>query len=426
MGPISGADETVVTYATQLAAAGHSPLVLVMYPHARDDQYYLRLRKAGVEVSSIASAGVRTSLGAGRRLASGLLRAFPASQRFVRANAQKVSSGLTGRYFEACRDHFARSGADLIHVVTPDPSAMVMIRAAHAAGLPVIYQELGTPYHPPDFEAYYDRFTTVLPLCAEVAALSPRLAAKCRDTLPRGGRLSVLPIMAEDFLKGHNGHAPRRAPSSDVTFGFAARIEHLKGPLVLVEAFAAVNRRFPDTRLKIVGAGSRKQQAAARARALGVADRCHFPGLYTDTEHKAAFMRSIDVFVLPSLTEGTPNGIVEAMSHGLPVVASAVGGIPDMVTAETALLVPPEDPVALAGALCRLVADSELRARMGRAGRERYDKLFSPAAVMPVMVETYRRIAAGNRVAAGNGAFGASAVSPNGHHESHPWARQPV
>jgi glycosyltransferase involved in cell wall biosynthesis len=413
LGPISGADETLVTYATQLQAAGHTVSVLLMYPHGRDDQYYIRLRQAGVPVLAIASSPISTSLGAGRRLALGLLKALPSSQSLVRKSAQKIASGAAGRYYKRCRDYLESCAADVMHVLTPDSSTMVMIRAAHATGIPVIYQELGTPYHPPAFESFYEHFTSVLPLCSEVAALSPRLAQECRDRLPLSNYLSVLPLMTDDLL--NEGSAGRSRPR-DVTFGFAARIEHLKGPLVLIEAFAEVYRKFAGTQLNIAGTGSQKRRVIARAEKLAVDHRCHFHGVYTKPEQKSDFMKSLDIFVLPSLTEGTPNCIIEAMAHGLPIIASAVGGIPDVVTTETGILVPPGDTAAFADAMLRLAEDSSLRARMGQAGLERYKKLFSPEAVLPVMLHTY------NRVIARNGSNHAAAQGSNDH--AHPWTQE--
>jgi glycosyltransferase involved in cell wall biosynthesis len=413
MGPISGADETLVTYATQLRAAGHSPSVLLMYPHARDDQYYVRLRRAGVPVSSIASTPVRDSLAAGRKLATGVIRTFPRSQFLMRKSAQRFSSRVNNRYHQACRDFFRRSGADVIHVMTPDPSAMVLISAGHEANIPVLYHELGTPFQPPAFEFYYKRFTSVLPLCTEVAALSPGLAEQCREKLPQARALSVLPIMADDLPEGS---AARRPPSASTSFGFAARIERLKGAHVLIESFAAARSRFADMRLKIAGIGSQQQLLASRATALGVADHCDFLGAYAEPEAKNAFMHSLDVLVLPSLTEGTPNSIVEAMAHGLPIIASAVGGIPDMITAETGLLVPPGDPHALAEAMCCLAADPEMRARMGSAARARYERFFSPSAVLPIISDTYKRVAARHRPHV------AAAAALGGDVERHPWA----
>lgn len=412
MGPISGADETLVAYASQLRLAGHEPSVLLIYPHARDDQYYVRLRDAGVPVRSIASSRVGASMTKGRRVATGLLRALPSSQRLVRKQTQRISTGINNRYLRACREYFERCGADLLHVMTPDPSAMVLIRAGHEAGLPVLYHELGTPYHPPAFEAYYEQFTSVLPLCSEVAALSPRLLTECREKLPGVTSLSLLPVMTEAALNGHK-HYQRHG--HDVTFGFAARLEALKAPLVLIEAFIELRRKQQHVRLRIAGDGTQREDAMALARAGAAASRCELLGTYTDIKHKSEFMRSLDVFVLPSLTEGTPNGIAEAMAHGVPIIASDVGGIPDMITPETGILVPPQNPKALADAMIRLAADPELRARMGRAARERYERLFSPDAVLPLMLDIYHRVAAGNGISAKEG-------QPGGHDHLHPWS----
>jgi glycosyltransferase involved in cell wall biosynthesis len=94
------------------------------------------------------------------------------------------------------------------------------------------------------------------------------------------------------------------------------------------------------------------------------------------------------------LTEGTPNTIVEAMSHGVPTIASAVGGIPDLINAETGILFPASDVAALAQAITRLAKDKELRLRMGLAARARYEQLFSPPAVLPILLDTYNRVLA--------------------------------
>ena len=163
--------------------------------------------------------------------------------------------------------------------------------------------------------------------------------------------------------------------------------------MVLLEAFAAASRTHKGLRLIVAGAGQMKQQLIARARLLGVASRCEFTGVYTSSDGRQSFMRRLDIFALPSLTEGTPNSIIEAMSLGLPIVATNVGGIPDVVDSDAGILVSPEDSASLSQAIIRLAEDVELRQRMGRAARDRYEKLFSPEAVLPVLLKTYRRIA---------------------------------
>ncbi len=133
--------------------------------------------------------------------------------------------------------------------------------------------------------------------------------------------------------------------------------------------------------------------------------------LYTHPEERRSFMESIDVFVMPSFTEGTQNSIVEAMAHQKPIIASQVGGVPDMLGDEAGLLVPPGDANALAQAMLRLANDSDLRWRMGQAAYERYQKFFSPSVVLPLMLHTYGRLS-------GNG----HCVTHSCNSHVHPWA----
>src|SRR5882724_4170825 len=97
-GPISGSDETLVTYATQLRRAGHDVSVLLMYLHAEEDQYYQRLLEADVPVSWIASNLAQNSLGAGRKLAARMFQNFPGSKPFVRRKTQPMLSAMANSY----------------------------------------------------------------------------------------------------------------------------------------------------------------------------------------------------------------------------------------------------------------------------------------------------------------------------------------
>jgi len=146
-------------------------------------------------------------------------------------------------------------------------------------------------------------------------------------------------------------------------------------------------------------------------KALNVAGHYRYHGVYTHPEECRAFMNSLDVFVMPSFTEGTPNSVVEAMACGKPIIASAVGGIPDMVGDDAGLLVAPGDVNQLTSAMLLLARDSELRKRMGIAAKERYRELFSPKVVMPLMLDIYRRVVSNghSREVSGNGKL-------------HPWA----
>jgi len=379
-----------------------------MYLHAEEDQYYQRLLESDVPVSWIASNLTRSSLGAGRKFASRMFYSFPGSKQFIRRRTQPFLTAVANRYYAQCLDFLEREKPDVVHVMTPNADAAVIIRAAHDAQVPVIYQELGIPYHPPGFD-YYEEFATILPLCNEIAALSPRLIEDCREKLPAHRSLSIMPIMSQ-LMNGHP-EAERRADRR-VTFGFAARIEKLKGPMILIEALGLAAQRERDICVNIAGDGSQRQKIAARAKTLNVAGQYRYHGVYTHPEERSAFMRNIDVFVMPSFTEGTPNCIVEAMAHGKPIIASDVGGVPDMIGNEAGLLVPTGDVKALAEAMLRLSQDHELRHEMGRKARQNYERLFSPAAVLPLILQTYQRVS-------GNG-HRASSTTDNGH--PHPWA----
>jgi glycosyltransferase involved in cell wall biosynthesis len=279
--------------------------------------------------------------------------------------------------------------------MTPDPSAMIMIQAADEAGIPIIYQELGMPYHPPDFHSYYEQFTSVLPLCTEVAALSPMLVQHCRDKLPPQKRMSIIPIMSDE---AENGRKPRQPPADRITFGFAARMEKLKGVMILIDAFAQAHQICGNLALNMAGDGSQRHKIASRVKALEIAGRYRYNGAYTHPEDCRAFMESLDVFVMPSFSEGTPNSIVEAMACGKPIIASDVGGIPDMIGEDAGILVPAGDVGALADAMILLATNKGLREQMGQSAKTRYQRLFAPTVVLPLLGSIYRRVTLKKRV----------------------------
>lgn len=408
-GSVSGADQILVNYALHLRSAGHQPSVVVTYPHAEGNQYAARLRGAGVPVKCVT-----------REPSYGLMRGL---RRLILAAPDALAGKGRGSWerwqepvYRAALRLMRRTRPDVAHVLEPWGEMPTLIRAAHAAGVPVIYQDCGTPGAIPGRERDYDGLAEVISMCAEVAGLSPVLARLCRERFGFAGPASALPLIAEDVAAGGASAVGARGESpQDVTFGFAARLEELKGPLVLLEAFADVLRDCPRARLKLAGDGPQKSEALARADALGVGRSCEFVGAYAGAGEKDAFMRSLDVLVHPSLTEGTPNTIIEAMAHGLPAVATAVGGVPDMVSAESGVLVPAGEAAPLAAAMKRLAAEPSLRASMGRAARQSYELLFTPEAVMPVLLRAYRR-------AVEKGSAGRGDAAPAAELPAHPWA----
>ena len=150
--------------------------------------------------------------------------------------------------------------------------------------------------------------------------------------------------------------------------GVVARLEPEKGHPTLLEAWPAVLRACPSTYLLIVGEGSRRDALEAQARELRIAHRVVFTGRRDDIP---AVTAALDVAVLPSYREAQGLTILEAMALSRPVVASNVGGIPEMVEdGVTGLLVPPHDAPALAAAITRLLRDHPLADTLARAGHD--------------------------------------------------------
>jgi glycosyltransferase involved in cell wall biosynthesis len=162
-----------------------------------------------------------------------------------------------------------------------------------------------------------------------------------------------------------------------------ARLDPQKGLSTLLEAAVLV----PAAVFVIAGEG--QQQAALRdqAQRLGLADRAVFLGHRADVP---ALLASCDVFVLPSLYEGLPLAVLEAMAAGRPVVTTAVGGTDEVVCdRETGLLVPPNDPRALASAIRTLLDEPRLAARLAAAGKTRVAAQFSAERMVQSVTQTY-------------------------------------
>jgi glycogen(starch) synthase len=160
---------------------------------------------------------------------------------------------------------------------------------------------------------------------------------------------------------------------------FVGRLRIRKGVEVLLAALARLVRRFPAVRLKVAGDGEHRGELLARTAALGVGSRVSFLGR-ADGGQVRALLAGARALVVPSIYEGMPLVVLEAMAAGVPVVASAVSGIPEVVLdGETGWLVPPEDPAALAAVLAAVLADPAEARRRGEAGRVRAAEHFRPA-----------------------------------------------
>ena len=181
---------------------------------------------------------------------------------------------------------------------------------------------------------------------------------------------------------------PFEAPA----IGCVANVLKIKGHDILIEAFSKVVKMDPRAHCLIVGKHDSPYGAEVRALAdrLGLAERTHFLGFQEDVR---PFLAAMDVVVLASWSEGLPIALIEAMAMAKPVVATCVGGIPEVVEdGKTGVLVPPGDVNALAEALQTLLSDPVSRQQMGQAGRQRVVERFGLAQSVAAIHQVYKEL----------------------------------
>jgi glycosyltransferase involved in cell wall biosynthesis len=186
-------------------------------------------------------------------------------------------------------------------------------------------------------------------------------------------------------------------PEAAQLVGVVARLEAEKGHPTLLDAWPAVVRRVPNARLLVVGEGSRREELEAQAAALGITEWVVFTGRRDDVP---AVTAALDVAVLPSYREAQGLTILEAMALSRPVVASAVGGIPEVIEdGRTGLLVPPHDPEALAAAITRLLTDHAYADLLAKGGHDLVHERFCLERMVFAIEQIYDEGAAAVRFA---------------------------
>ena len=170
----------------------------------------------------------------------------------------------------------------------------------------------------------------------------------------------------------------------------SSRLNPMKGIEYFVEAAATVAARVPDSVFLIVGDGANRSQLESKARALGLGSRMVFAGFRTDVPD---LLPEASIVVLPSLSEGLSNSLLEAMGAGIPVIAAKVGGNPEIVEdGVTGILVPAKDSSALASAMCTLLDDPELARQMGAAGMRRVAERFGVDRAVDEVEQLYEHL----------------------------------
>ena len=272
----------------------------------------------------------------------------------------------------------------------------IMVRMAHKAGKRVILHD-----HDGEFakafeegsDAYRRDVRETFGLADRVVVLSEEWRDYFAENVCDPGRITVV----------HNGvEVPPQpcSPCSHQDVLFLGRLDANKSPDVLLRASREALRRFPETKVLFGGDGEIEQNRRL-AEELGIADRCEFCGWVTGEEREALFARAA-VYCLPSKNEGLPMSVLEAMARGIPAVATAVGGVPQVIEdGVSGFLIDVDDVEGFTRRIGHLLSDPDLRKKMGDAGRDTVRDKFDTKQAVDLILDLYKGMRFDTRNVAG-------------------------
>jgi len=206
-----------------------------------------------------------------------------------------------------------------------------------------------------------------------------------RYRIGRAEQFTIIPLGLD--LAPYDTAPPIEGRDDKFVVAIVGRLTEVKDHDFFLRAFAAWNR--VGAIAHIIGDGHLRPALEQKARELGIADRVRFLGTRDDPE---VFYREADLVVLTSRNEGTPLTILEAMAAGVPVLATAVGGVPDLLGDDRGVMVPRGDVPGFVDALSRLAGDTALRAKLAAAGREFVSRHYAKERLVRDIRELYERL----------------------------------
>ncbi len=286
-------------------------------------------------------------------------------------------------------------GADVVHAHDRRAGLWTRIAPRPRRGGVRVYTAHGIPepYHPPPAGPGKPGLRARLlyrgldgGLCARADAIVVPSRAVADDLAVRLGyprrKLVVIPNGIE---------LPEFEPGDGEEIGTLSVLERFKGIDVFLRAVAEMAPRHPDWKFVTYGSGTDARRLESLAGDLGIGELVQRPGFVPGAEA----LRRLRVYVLSSYWENAPMALLEAMAAGVPIVATAVDGVPEIVDSKVAQMVPAGEPAAIAGAVERLCADPGLRASQVRAARARVEDRFTAAANARAIAALYERLLAG-------------------------------
>ena len=277
---------------------------------------------------------------------------------------------------------------DVLHVQGYTSTLRFAVEWAHAKGIPLVYEEHQTP--DPQFDWWKD-FGAFINLADVVIAVSEESKRALRTVCAVTGPIVARPPLLADPMADGWRRPGRRPGDRTIRVTIIARLYVTKGLEYLLEAIPLVRAAHPATEFRVYGNGPQFHDLMTRAAALGLDGTGIFAGAFTSREQLSRIMGETDIFVMSSILEGQPVALIEAMAYQCPIVATTVGGIPELIhDGVNGLLCAPRDFEGLAQRIITLVEDGPLRERLAAAARRSYEASpFRPASVCALVASVY-------------------------------------
>ncbi len=413
---LGGASQLLCTLALHLQRAGHRVAVYTEYPLPPGNRYARVLHDAAIALNAgvdtlpdmkallalllpvrfaVALAGAllrRGSFGycwrrSGERLSRLLIR-YRFSRRARRAFTAAVNAARGDGHAVLAHVHRGVAG----------------VRWAHALRVPVIYLENSTPTpsvrihwwfalrpsHGSNAAKGWRALRRVRARVDLIIVSAQRVAQAVREHVHYQGAIAILPWMVDQAAAVRAWPERSNAPPSLVV-GTAGRLENEKGHVFFVHALPRVVQATA-ARFVIAGDGSLRAELERLTAQLGIRAQVEFLGAQDDAG-MARFWAAIDLFVLPSLLESTPLVALEAMARRIPVIATDVGGVSELLdNGRCGCVVPPGDAAALADAIVELATNPTRRDVLAQAGYDRFMAVHAPEVALPAWLQVYARV----------------------------------
>jgi glycosyltransferase involved in cell wall biosynthesis len=419
MQELGGLEEYTITLAIGLQQMGHEVSILSTAWVPPGNQYLSRLRQTAVKVYQLPAAislpasdwaTKERILNGLTRLATPLLwllglavmlaKRMPAGDAYRSARnwfRGRMMNGVVGpdwrKPFVRLMMNYWKAAwqPDILHIQGYTTSLLFVIDWAHGRKLPIVYEEHQTP--DPQFD-WWHGFEKNINKADVVVAVSEKSAEGLRTICGVTRPIVVQGPLVPDPLESGFRAWKMDDKGARIQLTATARLYVTKGLVYLLDALKLIREKHPEVSLRIYGEGPLRDELVLHANRLGLDGNEIFVGAFRSRAELSRIMEQTDIFVMPSILEGQPVSLVEAMAYGRPIVVTNVGGIPELIQDNAnGLLCAPADAGCLVEKINHLIENPVVRSQMAEAARRSYEQgPFRPLSVCGNFLNVYKKV----------------------------------